>query len=271
MIKTSLSISPIGIVNNSKKLKFDVPHQPDKDSDDTSTIELFPGHNFEQALSDLKGFSHIWLVWWFHKNSNWKPMVLPPRGAEKKRGVFATRSPHRPNPIGLTVVPLIQVKGRILTIGSCDLIDGTPLLDIKPYISEIDAFYNTKSGWLAKLETKNDQKFQIIYSKIAEKQLNWLRQHNINFIERAEKILRTNPAPHRTRRIICIDKGKNKIYRMGCGAWRIFFEVRASQVRIKNFAAGYPLESLTGNTKNKVPDREQQLEFIKIQKSFCKI
>ena len=85
-------------------------------------------------------------------SSNWKAQVLPPRGPKKKRGVFATRSPHRPNPIGITPVELIRVEKRRLIVGEVDLIDGTPILDIKPYVPAIDAFPGSKAGWVDEIE-----------------------------------------------------------------------------------------------------------------------
>ena len=109
-------------------------------------IELLPGRNFEQALEDLAGFERIWLVFVFDRNRNWKPKVLPPDGSSRKRGVFATRSPHRPNPVGLPAVELLRIEGRSVHIRNFDLLDGTPILDIKPYIPEADAFPASRSG-----------------------------------------------------------------------------------------------------------------------------
>lgn len=116
-------------------------------------VVLEPGHNFEQALEDLDGFSKIWLIYWFDRNENWKPKVLPPRGPAVKRGVFATRSPHRPNPIGLSLVDLIEIKGRTLYLGNVDLLDKTPILDIKPYLPYAEAFPEAKAGWLEGLSS----------------------------------------------------------------------------------------------------------------------
>ncbi|MCL4126698.1 UNVERIFIED_CONTAM: hypothetical protein GTU68_013690, partial [Idotea baltica] len=121
-------LSPIGYLDSEKKNKFDAPHQPDPKCTEISKIELLKNMNFEQALQDIDGFSHIWILSWFHKNKSWKPQVRPPRGENKKRGVFATRSPHRPNPIGLTVVKVIKIEKNVLYIGSHDLVDGTPIL-----------------------------------------------------------------------------------------------------------------------------------------------
>ncbi len=111
---STLSIEPIGYLRTTANKRHEAPRQPgSSESDLPGRIVLEAGHNYEQAVEDLSGFSKIWLIYWFDRNENWKPMVLPPRGpAGKKRGVFATRSPHRPNPIGLSLVDLIEIKGR---------------------------------------------------------------------------------------------------------------------------------------------------------------
>src|SRR5882724_8849522 len=104
-----LTLDPIGVIHTPFKDRAQAPRQPRADSKTAEgTIVLRSGQNFEQALDDLAGFEYIWIVSWFHKNSNWKPKVRPPRGSKIKRGVFATRSPHRPNPIGLSLARLIS-------------------------------------------------------------------------------------------------------------------------------------------------------------------
>ncbi|HRP03803.1 MAG TPA: tRNA (N6-threonylcarbamoyladenosine(37)-N6)-methyltransferase TrmO [Opitutaceae bacterium] len=143
----ALSVQPIGWLRTGKTLKFHALHQPRESIAEKNRVELRKDSRFEGALRDLKGFSRIWLVWWFHRNPNWRPMVLPPRGPAVRRGVFATRSPHRPNPIGISAVQLIDVSGLTLHVGPCDLVDGTPILDIKPYLPAYDAFPSEKSGW----------------------------------------------------------------------------------------------------------------------------
>ena len=110
-------------------------------------IELFPHCNYEQALEDLTGFERVWLLFVFDRNANWKPKVHPPYGIDRKVGVFASRSPYRPNPIGLSAVELVKIEGLKVFIRNFDLLEGTPILDIKPYIPEADAFPDSKAGW----------------------------------------------------------------------------------------------------------------------------
>ncbi|RYG46778.1 tRNA (N6-threonylcarbamoyladenosine(37)-N6)-methyltransferase TrmO, partial [bacterium] len=150
---------PIGYVRTGSRLKFHSPHQPDSESEAVNRVELLPGQRFEMALEDLAGFDRIWLVSWFDQNRNWRPKVLPPRGPAKRRGVFSTRSPHRPNPIGLTCVPLLGVEGRILKVGPLDLTDGTPILDIKPYLRTVDCYPESGLGWIEEIERAESNPF----------------------------------------------------------------------------------------------------------------
>jgi len=90
----------------------------------------------------------IWVVSWLHRGGTWAPLVRPPRGTRERRSLFATRSPDRPNPIGLSCVRLVRVEGCNLHVQGVDLIDGTPILDIKPYVPYADAFPDSKAGWI---------------------------------------------------------------------------------------------------------------------------
>jgi len=147
-----ISLSPIGVVCSPYKERFATPRQPAYAVEDKpATITLTAGHNFEQALQDLESFSHIWVIYWMHLNQGWNPLVKPPRDKNNKHGVFATRAPHRPNSIGLSVVPLLSIQGRKLNISNHDMLDGTPVLDIKPYIPESDIMPDANAGWIDKL------------------------------------------------------------------------------------------------------------------------
>lgn len=143
-----ISMQPIGVVHSSYRERFAVPRQPSLDDAQQATIELNKGMNLDQALKDLDGFSHIWVIYWMHLNQGWNPMVTPPRGPKVKRGLFATRAPHRPNSIGLSAVRLTGISGHTLHINGHDMLDGTPVLDIKPYLPYADAFADANSGWL---------------------------------------------------------------------------------------------------------------------------
>jgi len=145
-------MTPIGVVHSPFKERFTAPRQPALGDDVTATIELVDGINLEQATKDLEKFSHIWVIYWMHLNQGWNPTVIPPRGPRTRRGVLATRAPHRPNSIGLSAVRLLGVKDRTLSIATHDMLDGTPVLDIKPYLPYADALPGASHGWLEEAE-----------------------------------------------------------------------------------------------------------------------
>ena len=133
--------------------KFAIPRQPGLAESVTSTIELVAPYNVPESVTALSQFSHIWLIFTFHATAErgWHPTVRPPRlGGNKRVGVFASRATHRPNPLGLSVVKLLRVElegGVRRRVGGGDLLDGTPILDIKPYIPFVDALPHAEGGF----------------------------------------------------------------------------------------------------------------------------
>ena len=136
----------IGVIHSPFKDIKGMPIQPSGAKGIEGTIEISP--DFIEGIKDLDGFSHIMLIYNFHLSKGYT-LSVKPFVDDKLHGVFATRAPRRPNPIGISVVKLIKVEGNILHIENVDIIDGTPLLDIKPYISEVDAHEVEKTGWLS--------------------------------------------------------------------------------------------------------------------------
>lgn len=137
---------PIGVVHSCYQERFGVPRQPGMVPTAWAQIELFPPYDQDEAVRGLEDFSHIWVIFHFHSKNQegWRPTVRPPRlGGNRRIGVFASRSPFRPNPLGISAVRLLDIKrdrGRlILFISGIDLLDGTPVLDIKPYVPYSDA------------------------------------------------------------------------------------------------------------------------------------
>lgn len=262
-LSSDLTLRPIGFIRTQKQVKFQARHQPSEIEPERNVLELLPGCNYEQALHDLAGFSRVWLVWWFHRNTEWRPRVLPPRGPAKRRGVFATRSPHRPNPLGLTPVQLIEVKGRKLILGPCDLVDGTPVFDLKPYIPAYDAFPDASAGWIDEVDTALSvpPQFTVEFAPLAEEQAAWLLGGwQIDFRPRLIELLARDPTPHRTRRIS--RRGEQQCV-IGCGAWRAVFTAAAGAVRVELLEPGYPPRFLQDPAKmNGLPDREAQLAFF---------
>lgn len=152
----SFQFEAIGIVHSPYREKFGIPRQPGLINVE-ATLELLPPYNRPEAVKGLEGFSHIWLSFVFHgvKRQEWKPTVRPPRlGGNERVGVFASRSTHRPNPLGLSVVELTGIdtaEGKVLLkLRGADLLDGTPVLDIKPYIPYADSIEEARGGFADK-------------------------------------------------------------------------------------------------------------------------
>lgn len=148
------SITPIGTIHSPFKEKFAVPRQPRLTPSARAKILLSDEANCEEAVRGLKQFSHLWLLFLFDQNieKGWTPTVRPPRlGGNERIGVFASRATFRPNGIGMSAVELINVykEGRqvVIEIGSCDLVDGTPVVDIKPYIPYSDNISEARGGF----------------------------------------------------------------------------------------------------------------------------
>jgi tRNA-Thr(GGU) m(6)t(6)A37 methyltransferase TsaA len=152
------SLTPIGWVCSPYQRRFGTPQQASAvDSDSDAVLELDAERIPVTALSDLAGVERIWVLSVLHRSGTWGPLVRPPRGARVRRGLFATRSPDRPNPLGLSAVRLLRVEGHRLHVRGVDLLDGTPILDIKPYIPYADAFPTSRAGWIDEIATEELQ------------------------------------------------------------------------------------------------------------------
>jgi tRNA-Thr(GGU) m(6)t(6)A37 methyltransferase TsaA len=153
---------PIGTIHSPFQNIQGMPIQPAGAKGVQGTVEINP--EYVDGLQDLDGFSHIILIYHFHISKGYSLKVKPFMD-ENLRGVFATRAPKRPNPIGISVVRLVRVEGNILRIENIDIVDGTPLLDIKPYVPEFDIAEERRSGWLSEKakkvrKVKADKRFQ---------------------------------------------------------------------------------------------------------------
>lgn len=144
-----MEIEPIAFIENDFTEKFGVPRQSGL-VELESRIVFVDKYSDENALRGLEDFSHIWLIWGFSevKTTDFSPTVRPPRlGGNVRKGVFATRSPFRPNPLGLSVVKLESVRRGIITVTGADLMNGTPIFDIKPYLPYVDSIPDASNGW----------------------------------------------------------------------------------------------------------------------------
>jgi len=140
----------IGVLESCFQEKFGTPRQPHLVPGSFARLRIYPQYSPEHSLEGLSEFSHVWLLSWFHLSTNktFHPKIHPPRMKGGKIGVFASRSPHRPNPVGLSLTKLERVEKDTLYLSGIDLIDGTPILDVKPYLPISDIAANPLSGWV---------------------------------------------------------------------------------------------------------------------------
>ncbi len=153
---------PIGIIHSPFKDIEGMPIQPSGAQGIAGTVEIEPA--YADGLKDLEGFSHIMLLYHFHLSKGYS-LEVKPFLDNALRGVFSTRAPRRPNAMGLSVVRLLRIEGSVLHIEDVDIVDGTPLLDIKPYVPEFDVREVVKTGWLSERaykvsEIKSDERFK---------------------------------------------------------------------------------------------------------------
>jgi tRNA-Thr(GGU) m(6)t(6)A37 methyltransferase TsaA len=147
----------IGHVKSCYRDKFGTPRQPGLTPSSKAQIIIDKQWQPESALQGLDGFSHLWILFHFHQNkqTRYHAKVHPPRLGGEPIGVFATRSPHRPNAIGMSVVKIVKIEEAVITVSGVDLVDGTPVLDIKPYLPEVESIPEAKSGWTTDRPKKN--------------------------------------------------------------------------------------------------------------------
>lgn len=228
---TELNLPIIAYMHSPYREKFGIPRQPNL-VEVESYLEMQAPYNDLLAFAGIEEFSHLWLVWQFHHNKNqedrtFRPQVRPPRlGGNKKIGVFASRSMYRPSPIGLSVVKLKKVEKvgqtlRVYVLGS-DLLHGTPIIDIKPYIQYSDAVVDACSGY-AQVEPS---KKAVIWQDKAEQQCQYLLQNkivNINIINELEQVLALDPRP-------AYQHDPQRIYGMSFANLNVKFQSHAAEI-----------------------------------------
>ncbi|MEG0482955.1 MAG: tRNA (N6-threonylcarbamoyladenosine(37)-N6)-methyltransferase TrmO [Acinetobacter sp.] len=233
---TELTLPIIGYMRSPYKEKFGIPRQPNLVQVE-SYIEIVAPYNELLAFEGIEEFSHLWIIWQFHDNKNqqdhekFRPQVRPPRlGGNKKIGVFATRSMYRPAPIGLSVVQLKDVKKQEGTIrvylqGS-DLLDGTPILDIKPYIQYSDAVVNAQSGY-AQDEPARKAVLWSDQADLVKDQLLKTKKMSSQYIDELEQVLSLDPRP-------AYQHDEARVYGMKFGEFNIKFTCQQDAIFIQN-------------------------------------
>ncbi len=185
-----LEFQPLGYMKSCFKEKFGIPRQTGLVESATGTIQLRIDPFFKSAVKGLEQFSHLWVIFVFHEHDakNWKPSIRPPRlGGSKKMGVLASRSPHRPNPIGLSVVKMESMDldhpdGIQIHVSGVDILDGSPILDIKPYLPYADSRPEANSGWA-------DEPIQKIKTDFSPEALESIRQRSPDRPEQLQRLI----------------------------------------------------------------------------------
>jgi tRNA (adenine37-N6)-methyltransferase len=256
-----MQFEAIGFFHCREKYPGDAARQPAAAGDNPGYIDLLPGRNYEQALADLDGFSRIWILFAFHQNSHWKPVVQPPRGT-RKAGLFATRAPYRPNPIGLSCVRLKAIRGLQIEVEGHDLLDGTPILDIKPYIPYADAFPDAARGWLDEVEAAA-RVWHVQFEESAETAVAWLEKEGGLPLRRfLEQQLADNPFHSERKRVREAGDGRREIaYR----TWRAVFSADSADgtISIEEIFSGYSAGELEDG-EDPYADKALHRSFLRV-------
>lgn len=195
----SFQFNVIGHIESPYKEKFAIPRQPGLVQGGAGRLHLHSPFNDPNTVRGLNQFSHIWILFVFHQTmeNGWKPLVRPPRlGGNNKMGVFATRSTFRPNPIGMSLVELkgitIENNQVVLELGSLDLVDGTPIIDIKPYLPFAEALPNASAGYAQ--DTPSDD-MQVIFTPQVETELDTYQSQYPGIKQFISQVLMQDPRP----------------------------------------------------------------------------
>jgi tRNA-Thr(GGU) m(6)t(6)A37 methyltransferase TsaA len=229
--QTPLSCFPIGRVRSPYREKMSAPRQGTLSKGVLSQIVLFDDPRLEHALDGIEAWSHLWVLFWFDRDPHFSPKVQPPRSA-RRLGVFATRSPHRPNPIGLTAARLVRREGKTLWLDGLDLLDDTGVLDLKPYVPYADRLEDANQGWL---EVEGAGAWELGWSELVLEQLSFLQRFAVDLRSPLELILEAGPFAHPSRRIR--REGSRGI--LALKEYRICFEVVDRRIELASIESGY--------------------------------
>ena len=212
-----MTLKVIAYAHNGHTDKFGIPRQSREESPILTRIVFEPDYHIPEALRGIEGFSHLWLIWGFN-TTDWSPTVRPPRlGGNTRMGVFATRSPFRPNPLGLSSVRLVAVENGDLIVSGADVLDGTPIYDIKPYLSFSDSHEDAKNGFA---EEHKDTRLEVQWSEYGLG-LPANTKHAISYI------LAQDPRPG-------YQDDPDREYKMDYAGLNVTFQVQKGAVLVKN-------------------------------------
>jgi tRNA-Thr(GGU) m(6)t(6)A37 methyltransferase TsaA len=260
-MQNPIQYQPIAVFKSDARYPYEVPRQGCLSERDGEVV-FEKGLNLEQMLTEIDGFSHLWLIFHFDQADSWKPLVLPPRSDKgKKVGVLASRAPHRPNPIGLSCVELCRVGHDRLHVRGTDLLDGTPILDIKPYLAYCDAVPDARPGWTARQSLPD---YTVVFTERSREQGEWIHARTgLNLLEVARLQLEYEPLDDSRKRVSHEGEG----YCLACRTWRLDFSLNPEKKEILLVAirSGYRAEECAEGTDDPYEDKEHHRLF---QKTF---
>ena len=209
-----MTLKVIAYARNGHSDKFGIPRQSRDESPIITRIVFEPEYRIPEALRGIEGYSHLWLIWGFN-TEDWSPTVRPPRlGGNTRMGVFATRSPFRPNPLGLSSVRLLGVENGELIVSGADLLDGTPIFDIKPYLSFSDSHPDALNGFA---EESKGYRLEVIGDRDSVPESVW---------RDLEYILSQDPRP-------AYQEDPDREYKMDYAGYNVSFFVKNQTVYVK--------------------------------------
>ncbi len=260
-------MNPIGTFFGDAIYKYDAPRQGRLFAGHPGRIVLSPGQNFEMALRDLDGFERIWVIFQFHENEGWRPTTrppVPPKGKDRV-GTFASRSPYRPNPIGLSCVRLLKIDGLTLYVDEADLLNETPVLDIKPYIPMADAFPEAKAGWV---EEQVGDLWTVEMSDAFAAQNRWIAERSAFDLESFARVQLSRGNFSKdvfdsSRRRLTVDENA----KTGVLAYRTFrihfsYDNSCCKVVLQRISSGYSDADLNPETEDKYGDKQLHRSFV---------
>lgn len=210
-----MTLKVIAYARNGHTDKFGIPRQSREESPIVTRIVFEPEYRVPEALRGIEGYSHLWLIWGFSEVDSWSPTVRPPRlGGNIRMGVFATRSPFRPNPLGLSSVRLLGIENGELIVSGADLLDGTPIYDIKPYLSFSDSHPEAKNGFA---EEHKGYRLEVIGDRDSAPESVW---------REIEYILAQDPRP-------AYQNDPERVYKMDYAGYTVSFSVNKQTVLVK--------------------------------------
>ena len=250
---------PVAHVRTDLPGKFALPRQGGRVEELTGRVVFEEGFRDRNALRGIEGFSHLWLIWVFDRveSGKWSPTVRPPRlGGNTRIGVFASRSPYRPNPIGLSCVKLEKIDGLKLAVSGHDFLDGTPVLDLKPYIPAADAFPEAKAGWRDEADAAE---LPVDFSENALRKMMYVEKlcglDLKNFC--AVQLSHAPTSPER-KRIKALADG---CYGIGCRTWQVIYQVNDNGVQVTDVRSHYVADELKAGADDPYGDKDFHRAF----------